>query len=99
MSANTVLSPPLSTTKKMPYSQEAEQSVIGALMLNNDAFDAVSECIGSEDFYQVQHRLIFEHINRAVQKNTPFDVLTLSESIGSDHYPLYTELALITDKE
>ena len=45
--------------KVPPHSQEAEQSVLGGLMLDNNAWDAVSEIVLEDQFYRHDHRLIF----------------------------------------
>ena len=65
--------------KVPPYSIEAEQSVLGALMLDNRAWDTVIEHVKSADFYRHEHRLIFQAINALVDRHQPLDVLTLSE--------------------
>ena len=46
-----------------PHSIEAEQSVLGALIIDNNAIDKVADLLKSEDFYNEGHRLIYEHIN------------------------------------
>jgi replicative DNA helicase len=50
--------------KLQPQSVEAEQSVIGGLMISADAWDAVAELVSAEDFYRPDHRLIFRQISR-----------------------------------
>src|SRR5712671_5017418 len=68
-----------------PHSIEAEQSLLGALMLDNQAFDRVADLITGEDFYRDDHRRIWRHISRLVEQNKPADVVTLSEAIeGSE---------------
>lgn len=64
-----------------PHSTEAEQSVLGALLLDNQAFEKVADLIGAEDFYKDDHRRIWRHISRMVEANREADVLTVSESI------------------
>ncbi|MGV6825467.1 MAG: replicative DNA helicase [bacterium] len=64
-----------------PHSIQAEQSVIGGLMLANDAWDQVADRVGREDFYRREHRLIFEEITRLADLQSPFDVVTLAESL------------------
>ncbi len=66
-----------------PHSIEAEQSVLGSLMLDNGSWDRVVELIGENDFYRPNHRLIFHTMENLGRKNQPFDVLTLSESLKS----------------
>ncbi len=71
----------LEALKVPPHSIEAEQSVIGGLMLDNDAWDHVVERLLESDFYRYEHRLIFQAMASLVEKNHPFDVVTLSESL------------------
>ncbi len=62
-----------------PNSMQAEQSVLGGLMLDNETWDVVADRVGEEDFYRKDHRLIFRAIVALAEKNDPFDVITLSE--------------------
>ncbi|HYE35583.1 MAG TPA: replicative DNA helicase [Methylocaldum sp.] len=62
-----------------PYSIHAEQSVLGGLMLDNETWDVVADRVGEEDFYRKDHKLIFQAIKQLAEKQTPFDVVTLSE--------------------
>jgi replicative DNA helicase len=69
--------------KTPPHSIEAEQSLLGALLLDNQAFDKVADLITGEDFYRDDHRRIWRHISRLVEANKPADVVTVSESIDA----------------
>ena len=71
----------LSTLKLPPHSIEAEQSVLGGLLLNNDAWDRIGDIVGDEDFYRDDHRRIYRHISKLIENNKPADVLTTSESL------------------
>jgi len=62
-----------------PHSIQAEQSVLGGLMLDNQAWDTVADRVGEEDFYRKDHRLIFRAIRKLADEQTPFDAVTLSE--------------------
>lgn len=62
-----------------PYSVQAEQSVLGGLMLDNQTWDVVADRVGEEDFYRRDHQLIFRAIRTLAEKQSPFDVITLSE--------------------
>ena len=64
-----------------PHSIEAEQSVLGALIIDNNAIDKVADLLKSEDFYNEGHRLIYEHINRLAVDSHPADAVTVSESL------------------
>ncbi|ORU91823.1 MAG: replicative DNA helicase [Cycloclasticus sp. symbiont of Poecilosclerida sp. N] len=65
-----------------PHSLQAEQSVLGGLMLDNQRWDTVMDKVSGVDFYQTDHQLIFESIADLAQKNEPFDVVTISEVLG-----------------
>jgi len=75
--------PQLEALKMPPHSIEAEQSVLGGLLLDNGAIDKIADVIGESDFYNDAHRLIFQHINLLGSHGKPADVITLSESLGS----------------
>jgi replicative DNA helicase len=64
-----------------PHSVQAEQSVLGGLMLSGSAWDTVNELVTAEDFYRRDHRLIFQAIRVLAEKGDPFDVVTLSEAL------------------
>jgi len=69
--------------KTQPHSIEAEQSVLGGLMLDNDAWFNVAEVISEQDFYRSQHRLIFESMTDLANDNNPMDAVTVSERLQS----------------
>jgi replicative DNA helicase len=62
-----------------PHSVEAEQAVLGGLMLDNAAWDRIADKVTAEDFYRRDHRLIFESIAELADRGQPFDAVTLSE--------------------
>jgi replicative DNA helicase len=62
-----------------PQSVEAEQAVIGGLMLAPEALDRVGDFLGEDDFYRRDHRLIFRAIRELSEKSKPFDAVTLGE--------------------
>ena len=64
-----------------PHSVEAEQSVIGGLLLDNRAWEQIADRIIEQDFYRNDHRLIFAAIRSLEEKNQPFDAVTLSQSL------------------
>ena len=57
-----------------PHSIEAEQSVLGGLMLENIAWDKIADLIGEDDFYRDDHRRIYKHISKLIEANRPADV-------------------------
>ncbi|MEO8921895.1 MAG: DnaB-like helicase N-terminal domain-containing protein, partial [Caldimonas sp.] len=62
-----------------PHSVEAEQSVLGGLLLDNGAWDRVGDLLGESDFYRFEHRLIFAAITALVNATKPADVITVFE--------------------
>ena len=62
-----------------PQSVEAEQAVLGGLMLAPEAFDRVSDLLGEHDFYRRDHQLIYRAIRELAERNRPFDAVTLGE--------------------
>ena len=71
------------SVKAPPHSVEAEQSVLGGLMLNNDAWFNVAEVVSAHDFYRPAHQIIFEAMNDLAAEDQPLDALTLSERLYS----------------
>ncbi len=69
--------------KLPPHSIEAEQAVLGSLMLDNQRWDVVAEMITDRDFYSRHHQLIFSEMHTLVSRGTPIDLITLSESLES----------------
>ncbi len=67
--------------KLPPHSVEAEQSVLGGLLLENDAWDRIADKIGIDDFYRHDHKLIYQHISRLVEHAKPADMITVAESL------------------
>jgi replicative DNA helicase len=67
--------------KLPPHSIEAEQSLIGGLLLDNNAWDRIADIVSESDFYRDDHRRIFGHIRRLVETGRPADVVTVFESI------------------
>ncbi len=67
--------------KVPPHSVEAEQSVLGGLMLDNDAWFNVSEVVASRDFYRAAHQIIFEAMTELSADDQPLDALTVSERL------------------
>ena len=69
--------------KVPPNSIQAEQSVLGGLMLDNQTWDSVADKVVETDFYRRDHQLIFRAIAQLAEKQDPFDVVTLSEVLES----------------
>ena len=64
-----------------PQALEAEQSVLGGLLLDNTAWDKVGDALKEPDFYRADHRLIFQHIGQLIEHGKPADALTVAESL------------------
>ena len=64
-----------------PHSMEAEQAVLGGLMLNNQAWDDVSERLGEQDFYTRDHRLVFRVMLQLAENEQPLDMVTVSQGL------------------
>lgn len=71
----------LELLKLPPHSVEAEQSVLGGLLLENEALDKIADILTGGDFYRHDHRLIYEHISRLIERNKPADIVTVAESL------------------
>ncbi|MCB1703004.1 MAG: replicative DNA helicase [Pseudomonadales bacterium] len=67
--------------KMQPHSIEAEQSVLGGLLLSADGWDAVSEAVVDSDFYRPDHRLIFRQIAKLAEASAPVDVITVADKL------------------
>jgi replicative DNA helicase len=73
----------LEALKVPPHSIEAEQSVLGGLLLDNGAADRVADILGADDFYSDAHRLLYKTIVGLIADNKPADVVTLAEALQS----------------
>jgi replicative DNA helicase len=69
----------LDAMRTPPHSVEAEQAVLGGLMLDNAAWEQVADRIVEEDFYRQDHRLLFRAMAELSSQDKPFDAVTLSE--------------------
>lgn len=67
-----------------PYSLEAEQSILGSLMLDNTQWEYVYLQISSEDFFNYAHRVIFHEMQTLLELNKPIDLITLSEFLENN---------------
>ena len=70
--------------KVPPHSVEAEQSVLGGLLLENEALDKVADLLSPEDFYRHDHRVIYEHISRLIEHSKPADIVTVAEALENN---------------
>ena len=66
-----------------PHSIESESSVLGGLLLDNAAWDRVSDLLGDSDFYRYEHRLVYGAIGHLINASKPADVITVFEQLQS----------------
>ena len=64
-----------------PHSVEAEQSLLGGLMLDQRAWDQIADVVVADDLYRADHRLIFSAVAELVERNQPPDAVTVSEHL------------------
>jgi replicative DNA helicase len=68
--------------RTLPHNLEAERSVLGAVLLHNDAFNLAAEVIDSSDFFRDAHRRIFEKMVKLSERGDAIDLVTLKEELG-----------------
>jgi len=73
--------PQIAALRVPPHSIEAEQAVLGGLLLDNTAFDRIADLLREEDFYRYDHRLIWQQIGRLIERSQPADVVTVYEAL------------------
>ena len=73
--------PQLLALKVPPHSVEAEQSLLGGLLLDNHAFDKIADLVTADDFYRDDHRRIYRHVARLIEQGKPADVVTVAEAV------------------
>ena len=76
-----VADPQLAALRTPPHSVEAEQSVLGGLLLDNASWDRIADRLAGEDFYRHDHRLIFQHVSRLIEQSRPADAITVFEAL------------------
>lgn len=69
------------TFRLPPQSNEAEQSVLGGLLLDNAAWDRIADIVHADDFYRADHRLVFSRICHLIEHGHPADVVTVAEAL------------------
>ncbi len=73
--------------RTMPHSQEAEQAVIGSMIMDREAILAAAETITGEDFYQRQYGVVFEAMVELFNQNEPVDLVTLQNRLRAKEVP------------
>lgn len=79
----TATDPAIANLRVPPHSIEAEQSVLGGLLLDNNAYEKISDLVSEADFYRDEHRRIFRAIQRMQERGKPADVVTVAESLDT----------------
>jgi replicative DNA helicase len=79
-----VSDPQLDAIKLPPHSVEAEQSVLGGVLLDSTAWDKIADILQEQDFYRYEHRLIFRHIAMLTDHAKPVDAITVAESLENN---------------
>jgi replicative DNA helicase len=69
-------------TRTLPHNLEAERSVLGAILLHNDAFNFAAEVIDAGDFFRDAHRRIFDKMVKLAERGDAIDLVTLKEELG-----------------
>jgi replicative DNA helicase len=83
-SPDRIFPPRIDTLRIPPHSIDAEQAVLGGLMLDERAWERIADKLNEEDFYRKDHRLIFRAIYELSEKNMPCDAVTLGEWFESN---------------
>src|ERR671935_2344585 len=68
--------------RPLPHNLEAERSVLGAILLHNDAFNLAAEVIDATDFFRDAHRRIFDKMVKLAERGDAIDLVTLKEELG-----------------
>ena len=71
----------------MPHSIEAEQSVVGAMLMDKDAITTAGEIISGDDFYQASYGVIFDSMIELFNEGKPVDLITLQEYLKEKDVP------------
>ena len=71
----------------LPHSAEAEQAVVGAMLMNKDAIVVASEIVTGEDFYQTAYGILFDAMVELFQAGKPVDLITLQEHLKEKNVP------------
>jgi replicative DNA helicase len=80
-SQNHVDDPVMSALRLPPHSIEAEQSLLGGLLIDNTVWERVGDIVNEADFYRDDHRRIFRHIAKLIEYGKPADVVTVYEAL------------------
>ena len=79
--STTKLGAPVPVPRQPPHSEDAEQSLLGGIMLEERAWDQVADIVNGKDFYRPDHRLIFGAMGDLVERNQPVDAITVRDHL------------------
>jgi replicative DNA helicase len=82
--AERLFAPRIETLRVPPHSIDAEQAVLGGLMLDERAWERIADKLNEEDFYRKDHRLVYRALSELSEKNMPCDAVTLGEWFDSN---------------
>jgi replicative DNA helicase len=87
----------MATIKSLPHNDEAEKSVLGAILIDKDAIISVSEKLTPDDFYNDNNNFIYAAMLSLYEERKPIDLLTLSEQLKKNKKLKYVESSYLTD--
>ena len=79
--STTQLGSPVPVPRQPPHSEDAEQSLLGGIMLEERAWDQIADVVTGKDFYRPDHRLIFAAMEELVERNQPVDAITSGDHL------------------
>ena len=97
-SVSPLLDPAVKSLRQPPYSMEAEEAVIGGLLIENEAWDQVFDLLVENDFFKKEHRLFFRMIKKLSEATQPFDAITVADRLkdsGKDSENILSYLLLL----
>ena len=97
-SVSPLLDPAVKSLRQPPYSMEAEEAVIGGLLIENEAWDQIFDLLVENDFFKKEHRLFFRMIKKLSEATQPFDAITVADRLkdsGQDSENILSYLLLL----
>lgn len=79
--STTQLGSPVPVPRQPPHSEDAEQSLLGGIMLEERAWDQIADIVGGKEFYRPDHRLIFAAMGDLMERNQPLDAITVGDHL------------------
>src|SRR6187455_549009 len=73
--------PGASGERSLPHNADAERTVLGAILVDNQAFNSAAEVLTRDDFYREAHRRIFEAMSALAERSQPIDLVTLKDEL------------------